>query len=664
MSAPSNPQVPIIDPVVPGNQGNPENRETLLNQPPRQKRRRLVWIGVAVVVILVVLSRLMTQAPSSGQTALDNTGASRSQTGQSSQTATAATTPTPSKRVKPTPVVTSTNAPITSLKPGPLILLNPGVVRQGSSITVTGSGFDARAFVDLAVRQRGSASSLASTFVQADKSGTFGGVSLTVPPSLSSGSFTVDAHERNGSASAAATGTVAGGAPQVKLGTQVGKPGDTIAVALHGFAPGEPIKVYWNSLSAQPVTTFQADGGGGIGQAALQVPFGAVGTNTFLFVGGKSQSLVAATFQVLSLYPTVTLSSYALQADNSLAFSGSGFGPGERVLVYLNNPNAPPVEVIPTDNSGSFKNAGGFLVPFALKGQQTLIFMGEQSRAPDAVSFSVLPYAPVVQPSTYGGLPGTTISFFVSGFARDEVVHVYAGHTQSNMGTLSGCFLTDDHGSGSAAGSYLIPGNVQPGSLGFALVGAKSGGVSLASVNVTPPPAPVQTPPQQPFTCPLDQQNQHGQPSGSGASTKQPTQTPQISQGPQAQPAGTSSPAPAASSAPQGYVAHGPALASLSASLGFAVAAKVLAATGSGVASIPPAVLGLLSSLWVLFVGLSLLLIWRLAFGRPDLLIVQSRTLAASTGGSRSSEETLVPWNVSVPVADSTQLRQLRGVWN
>ena len=39
--------------------------------------------------------------------------------------------------------------------------------------------------------------------------------------------------------------------------------------------------------------------------------------------------------------------------------------------------------------------------------------------------------------------------------------------------------------------------------LGFALVGAKSGGIGLASINVTAPPAPVQTPPQQPFTCPL-----------------------------------------------------------------------------------------------------------------------------------------------------------------
>lgn len=510
MSAPSTSQTPTVDPETSGRAAN---------RPPRKNRSRLVWGSLVVLVILVAVSRLVTQAPSSSQSAVDNTGASR---GQTSQPAAATSTPSPAKRTTPAPTVPKTTVPITSLTPGPLILLNPGVVRQGSSISVTGSGFGARAIVDLAVRQPGATSALASTFVQADKNGTFGGVALPVPASLSSGGFVVDAHERSGNATAEATGNVAGGTAQVKLGTQVGKPGDTIALTLHGFAPGEPVKVYWNSLSGQPVATFQTDSGGSVGQTPLQVPFGAVGANTFLFVGGKSQSLVAATFQVLSLYPTVTLSTYALQADNSLAFTGSGFGPGERVLVYLNDPTTQPVAVIATDNAGSFKNAGAFLVPFAIKGHQTLIFMGEQSRAPDAVSFTVLPYAPVVQPSTYGGLPGTTIAFFVSGFARDEVVHVYAGHTQSSMGTLAGCFRTDDQGNASAAGSYLIPGSTSPGVLGFALVGAQSGGVGLASVNVAAPPVPVRTPPQQPFTCPLDQQNQ---PSGVGASG-QPTQTP------------------------------------------------------------------------------------------------------------------------------------------
>src|SRR5262249_4527003 len=143
-------------------------------------------------------------------------------------------------------------------------------------------------------------------------------------------------------------------------------------------------------------------------------------------------------------------------------------------------------------------------------GKQTLIFIGEQSRAPNAVGFTVLPYSPLVQPSTYGGTPGTTVTFFASGFARNEVVHVYAGHAKSTMGRMVSCFQSDDKGKGSAVGSYLIPGDAQ-GALGFALVGAKSGGVGVASINVSAPPSPVNTPKQAKFNCPLDQPAQQPQ---------------------------------------------------------------------------------------------------------------------------------------------------------
>jgi serine/threonine protein phosphatase PrpC len=447
-------------------------------------RWRFVLVALTVVVGLALASRVL------GSTVTNLTGGSGG-----AQSATPAGTATPKS-------INIGGKQITT-EAGALILLNPGIVRQGTSVSVSGSGFDAGSVIDLTITRPGSATTLARSAVKADKWGNFASASLNVPMSLSSGSFTVSAHQRNSDATAQAVGTVAGGAPQVKLGAQVGKPGDSTVVSLHGFAPGETVKVYWNTLNGQPVTTFQMDGGGGIGQGKLQVPFGAIGNNTFLFVGAKSQSMVASSFLVLSLYPTVKLSSYALRADSPISFSGSGFGPSERVFVFLNSTRGSPFAVINTDAHGAFKNAPGFVIPFAIKGKQTLIFMGEQSRAPNAVAFTVLPYSPIVQPSTYGGFPGTTLSFYAKGFARGEVVHVYAGHTKGSMGTMVGCFQANDRGSAAAVGSYRIPGDAQ-GALSFALVGAKSGGVGVASINVTAPPAPVQVPPQPPFTCPLD----------------------------------------------------------------------------------------------------------------------------------------------------------------
>jgi hypothetical protein len=385
---------------------------------------------------------------------------------------------------------------------GALLLLNPSIVRQGTSMGVTGTGFDPGSTVDLAVSQQSAGPGQAVSYVRADRSGFFISV-FAVPVTMNAGPFFVEAHERGSTKMAQARGTLSGGTPQLKLAPQVGKPGDVVTASLHGFSPSEPIKVYWNTISGQPVETLQADTGGGIGQAKVQVPFGAAGVNTFLFVGAKSQSLVASSFQLLSLYPTARPSSYAIRAGNQLSFSGAGFGPGERVVVFLNSTASPPVSIIQTSQYGTFNHSGSFSIPFGLKGRQEFIFEGQESGASVAVGWTVEPYMPSAQASTYGGLPGTTVTFYVSGFASDEVVHVYTGHTANNPGNMVSCFRADGRGNAVSAGSYVIPGNAQ-GKLVFTMTGSKSGGVATATMSVMAPPFPVQVPAQPQFNCPLD----------------------------------------------------------------------------------------------------------------------------------------------------------------
>ncbi|HEX6477887.1 MAG TPA: zinc ribbon domain-containing protein [Ktedonobacteraceae bacterium] len=475
---------------VPQNKAPSPGKGTPAKRPKkgRMSRGKLLWIGLAGIVGISVLFGIFSQ--SSGNGAVNTTGTNTSPTSSTTQPSPAPATP------RTTPTTASNNTA------GALVLLNPGVVRQGVSMGVTGTGFKPRATIDVLIKQRKSDPGQPISLVHADKYGNFYD-NLTVPQTLSSGPFFIEARERGGNKVAQAAGVVAGGAPQLKLSEQVGKPGDMITVSVHGFSPSETIKVYWNTMIGQPFTTLQADSGGGIGQAAVQVPFGATGVNTFLFVGSKSLSMVAAPFDLLSLYPTIKLSSYALRADHQLNFSGSGFGPGERVLVYLNNTMGQPMAVIQTTQNGRFANATGFVIPFNLRGRQTLIFLGEESRASVAVGWSVLPYMPNAQASTYGGLPGTTISFYASGFARQEVVHVYVGHAQNNSGNMVSCFRTDDRGNAVAAGSYVIPGDAQ-GKITFQLVGAKSRGVATANMSIMAPPSPVQVPAQPAFTCPLD----------------------------------------------------------------------------------------------------------------------------------------------------------------
>jgi hypothetical protein len=132
-----------------------------------------------------------------------------------------------------------------------------------------------------------------------------------------------------------------------------------------------------------------------------------------------------------------------------------------------------------------------------------------------STSFTVLPYSPTVQASTYGALPGTSISFYANGFAANEVVLVYLGRGQGSAGTLVTAFRVNAQGDAAAAGSYVIPSNAGP-ALYFTLVGQKSGGSGVAKVSVTTPQEPVTIPSQPAYVLP---------PSLGGTPTPEPSAT-------------------------------------------------------------------------------------------------------------------------------------------
>lgn len=539
-------------------------------------RQRLVVGGIAALVVLSLASGALTRRPDSVE-AIDTTGEAPAASGASVAPAAApsarasqdaapdrsakAVLPGASASVGPSPVPIALGAVQVSGR-GPLILLNPSTVRPGSAVGIIGGGFDPSATIDIVAKRNAGDRGDPVTFVQSDKGGSFGGVNYTVPPSFARGDFIIEARQRKGDKVARATGIVASTAPSVKLGIQVGKPGEEVALSAQGFAANEDVKVYWNAVGGDAVASFRSDGDGAIPQAALRVPFGAVGQNSFVFVGASSQAPVTMQFQLLSLFPVVTLSDYAIKADNELRFTGKDFGPSERVLLYFNTPDGPPLAAIQAGADGTFTDAGGIVVPFGLKGQQTLVFVGEQSRAPATVSFDILGYTPNVQPSTYGGRPGTAVSFYAQGFARSELVKVFVGRTSTSPGRLVSCFRTDDRGSAGAAGSYVIGGSGAAGQLLFSFVGGRSGASTTASVEVMASDVAVQLPQEKDFTCTLEQEAAGG--SAGASPSPSPAAPPTPTAGPSPAPAASASPAAIASPAAGTYVvAAGDSLAAI-----------------------------------------------------------------------------------------------------
>jgi hypothetical protein len=273
----------------------------------------------------------------------------------------------------------------------------------------------------------------------------------------------------------------------------------------------------------------QADQGGSVGQAPVKVGTGALGETTIVLVGAKSGTAATAPFYMIGLYPSATIKPYAVKARQNVSLFGKGFAPNEPVEVFVNSSSGVPLFTATADSQGNVAGPS-FQIPWLLRGKQNIVMVGELSRASVSSGFTVLPYTPSAQPSTYGGAPGTTISFFATGFGPDEVVMVYLGRGQGASGNLVSAFRVDDKGNAGAAGSFqVVPGD--QGILHFTLVGRQSESQAGASFTVSATsPAPTNIAPRQPYVLPPDlaQDQSTGQPasgSGSGAGAGSTTST-------------------------------------------------------------------------------------------------------------------------------------------
>ena len=396
----------------------------------------------------------------------------------------------------------------------PMVTLNPGLVRLGGSVTASGSGFDQGSVVDVylgpssagAQPSKGAKNAKAGKPVQVGtaKAGKYGifTVNFSFPTKMSTPVMEVTAQARGSDKVAKAEAAVAQGAGQATLSAIVGKPGDVINLTVKGFSPGEQLQVFWGRINGDPALTLKADEDGSVGKTPIKVGVTAVGTTSLVVVGKTSGAAASAPFQVLRLYPSIKLAPYAVKATQSITFSGSGFAPGERVLVRLNSAGGQPVMAVPTDGAGAFKGAG-LTMPYQLKGAQSLVFIGEQSRAAASTGFTILPYMPQARTNAYGGLPGTVVNFYATQFAPNEAVHVYVKTSKGATPQLVSAFRVNKAGAARAVGQYTIPGNTE-NSVIFELRGQLSGSTATVNFKVDASGGPVDIPTPKPYVLPKD----------------------------------------------------------------------------------------------------------------------------------------------------------------
>ena len=106
-------------------------------------------------------------------------------------------------------------SPGVSVSARPLLVINPRSVRHGDSISVWGSHFPVGATVAIYLKEDASDNVNPVSVVEADQSGKFGGLEVTVPDSVSTGGLIVEAKDRASGSSATASATVVDRVPEL-----------------------------------------------------------------------------------------------------------------------------------------------------------------------------------------------------------------------------------------------------------------------------------------------------------------------------------------------------------------------------------------------------------------------------------------------------------------
>ncbi|HWF80446.1 MAG TPA: hypothetical protein VN695_07655 [Streptosporangiaceae bacterium] len=446
-----------------------------------QKKSKLNWKTLLTVAVAVVILWQLAHVFTGGH-------------GKSTAGAPKSSAPSSIPKSTPAPTVTLGGHRVAA-GGGPLVILNPGLVSPGGHVEVIGSGFAPKTGVTVYLKTGKSAKVVARGHTSGSGMVTTG---FAFPAGGTAAKATVVAQA--GGRQASASLVTPGGMATAKIyGKAAGKPGDHVTVNASGFTPGEKVNAYWGRVNGTPAATLTAGSAGTLSMASVPVGIAPVGPTTLVLVGTKSHATATAPYQMLGLYPSVTMHPWAAKAGSPVTFTGSGFAPSEPILIYLDASGGTPALTATASSNGTF--SVGFVIPFGLKGTQRLTAVGSQSRTSVTSGLDILPYMPSAQASTYDALPGTALTFYGKGFAPNEVVLVYANGGPGRGGSLVSAFRVSSKGSAADVGHYVVPSGTGPG-LGFTLVGKKSGGTAHAKVSVGAAPQGVTVPPQKPYVLP------------------------------------------------------------------------------------------------------------------------------------------------------------------
>ncbi len=371
-----------------------------------------------------------------------------------------------------TATATASATPAPTPPANPVVIISAAVTSPGSQVVISGSGFAPNETV--LIRFNGTLES----GIAANSAGNFAGVVLTVPSGTASGTYHVTAFGATSQRSASTALIVVAPQPVPVAGIAISPLSATIGmqvlVAGTGYQPGETVLVSVNNVLVQYLT---ASASGSFTNGVFIVP-STLGPGRYkvLAVGASSGRGASVVLTVNAAPPVITPRLYVnpstITPGKNATLSGSGFTPGEQVLVRLDNVL---VGIIAANGSGTFSSLRAFS---AALGTHTLSVTGAISHRVASTTLRV------VQPVTasIGLAPstahrGAVVRVSGANFVAGEVVLIRFGNT------LVQAIATDGNGHFANAG-FTVPGTAPYGVTYVTTTGSRSGRSARAALHI------------------------------------------------------------------------------------------------------------------------------------------------------------------------------------
>jgi hypothetical protein len=374
-------------------------------------------------------------------------------------------TPQPERMATPTATVSK------ALSGPPFVLLRSTEVAADARLNFMGQGFLPGELTVVTVESTDARVEATLEPVVIVEDGRFDEVSQPVPAGLSPGNHILRVVGTQSERSAQATFRVRFLAPSIKMAEYSAKARHGFSFSGSGFAPGEHVEVRLGGLGGSPMGIYPADQEGNVTGTNVPIPLVEAGDYRLYFVGQESQSPVSVGFNIQGFYPWAVLDTYAPPPYALMGFTGEDFIPDEIVSVYLNSLRSEPVAYAQADATGRFSVKNAFELPL-LRGENQIIFVGQQSKAEVAVNFMAMNFLPGLELTAYAGRPGTRVAFIGSGWAREDTLQIFVGEKAG--GQPLGTFMSDASGSFEGAGEIRVPMRTPAGGLPLTVRGQKS----------------------------------------------------------------------------------------------------------------------------------------------------------------------------------------------